>query len=181
MRITFIIMLSALFALSGSAQDAEVAFKKAENLFASGKYEEAEKLYSQVIESGSKNMNAYLRRAFCRSVLERYDESIADYSHVIDKHPKHPFAYLSRGSAYNKMEKWQDALIDFNMVLNIDPKNLGHTHLNEECQLFAIMFPQPMRNTVALDRLKTLKKQQRLDKPVTGRIPLENRNDICAC
>ena len=116
-------MLSALFALSGSAQDAEVTFKKAENLFASGKYEEAEKLYSQVIESGSKSMNAYLRRGFCRSVLERYDESIADYSHVIDKHPKHPFAYLSRGSAYNKMEKWQDALIDFNMVLNIDPKN----------------------------------------------------------
>lgn len=118
-----IVLTAMVFATSGFAQDSEAIFNKAENLFASGKYEEAEKLYTQVIESGSKNMNAYLRRGFCRSVLTKYEEAVADYSFVVDKHPKHPFAYLSRGSAYNKMEKWQDALIDFNMVLNIDPKN----------------------------------------------------------
>ena len=118
-----ILILACLFAGLGHAQDAKATFNKAENLFASGKYEEAEKLYTQVIESGSKNMNAYLRSGFCRSVLTMYEEAVEDYSFVVEKHPKHPFAYLSRGSAYNKMEKWQDALIDFNMVLNIDPKN----------------------------------------------------------
>lgn len=111
------------FSVAGFAQNADAVFGKAENLFASGRYEEAEKHYTQVIESGDENMNAYLRRGFCRSVLERYTEAVADYSLVIEKHSRHPFAYLSRGSAYNKMEKWEDAIVDFDMVLTIDPKN----------------------------------------------------------
>jgi tetratricopeptide (TPR) repeat protein len=68
-------------------------------------------------------MNAYLRRGFCRSVLQQYDEAVKDYSHVIEKHPKHPFAYLSRGSAYNKKEEFKTAIIDFDRVLNMEPKN----------------------------------------------------------
>lgn len=118
-----VFLLVLMVSIQGFSQDAEKVFNKAENLFASGEYEEAEKLYTQVISLDEKNMNAYLRRGFCRSVLKKYEEAVADYTFVVEKHPKHPFAYLSRGSAYNKMEKWQDALIDFNMVLNIDPKN----------------------------------------------------------
>ena len=118
-----VFLLVLTVSIQGFSQDSEKIFNKAENLFASGQYEEAEKLYSQVIGLDEKNMNAYLRRGFCLSVLKKYEEAVADYTFVVEKHPKHPFAYLSRGSAYNKMEKWQDALIDFNMVLNIDPKN----------------------------------------------------------
>jgi tetratricopeptide (TPR) repeat protein len=123
MRTILTLIIAACVTLSGKAQDTEAMFNKAENVFANGNYEEAQKIYTQVIAADAENMNAYLRRGFCLSVLKQYKESVADYSHVIEQHPKHPFAYLSRGSAYNKMEKWQDALIDFNMVLNIDPKN----------------------------------------------------------
>jgi tetratricopeptide (TPR) repeat protein len=105
----------------GLAQDA--VFNKAENLFAEGKYEEAAKLYTQALSVDSENMNAYLRRGFCRSVLKNYDGAIADYSAVVENHPDHPFAYLSRGSAYNKKEEWKLALIDFDKVLSLDPKN----------------------------------------------------------
>lgn len=123
MRYVKLVFLALSVSLCGFSQEADALFNSAENLFANGNYQEAEKLYTQVIEADAENMNAYLRRGFCRSVLTKYEAAVADYSFVIENHSKHPFAYLSRGSAYNKMEKWQDALIDFNMVLNIDPKN----------------------------------------------------------
>lgn len=119
-----LILLIIVFGTSFSfAQNVEATFNKAENMFASGKYKEAAGLYSEVIATDPENMNAYLRRGFCHSVLQQYEESIKDYSHVIEKHSKHPFAYLSRGSAYNKTEDYKSAIIDFDRVLNMDPKN----------------------------------------------------------
>ena len=105
------------------AQNVEAVFNKAENLFAAGEYKEAMTLYTQVISLEPENMNAFLRRGFCYSVLKQYDLSIQDYSRVIEVHGKHPYAYLSRGSAYNKTENYKAALVDFDMVLSIDSKN----------------------------------------------------------
>lgn len=123
MKYLSLILFSVYFTTSGFSQDAQSVFNKAENLFANGNYEQASDLYTQVIEADATNMNAYLRRGFCQSVLQNYQNAVDDYSKVIEKHSKHPFAYLSRGSAYNKLEEWKLALADFDMVLNIDPKN----------------------------------------------------------
>ncbi len=119
-------IITVVFGFSGlvlNAQDVEAVFNKAENLFASGEYQAASKLYTEVLASDPENMNGYLRRGFCFSVMEQYHKAIEDFSVVIEKHPKHPFAYLSRGSAYNKLEEFRTALIDFERVLNIDPKD----------------------------------------------------------
>lgn len=118
-----LLLIFLSFSLIGNSQDATEIFNKAENLFANGNYQESKTLYTNVIEKDPTNMNAYLRRAFCESVLKNYKAAVADYTTVIEAHPKHPFAYLSRGSAYNKLEEWKLALSDFDMVLNLDPKN----------------------------------------------------------
>lgn len=123
MKKTVFLLVMMFWAIFSFAQNAEATFNKAENLFATGKYKEASSLYTLVIEADPDNMNAYLRRGFCHSVLQQYDESIKDYSYVIEKHPKHPFAYLSRGSAYNKKQEFKTAIIDFDRVLNMEPKN----------------------------------------------------------
>ena len=123
MKNVVLLITMALLSFSSFAQDAEAVFNKAEGLFAAGKYEDAAELYARVLKTDPENMNAYLRRGFCLSVLERYDEAIADYTFVVQQHPNHPFAYLSRGSAYNKKEEWKLALADFDKVLSLDPKN----------------------------------------------------------
>ncbi len=120
---TILTWLICVFGLAAIGQDTEAVFNRAENLFASEKYGEASKLYAQVVSSDPKNMNAYLRRGFCFSILKQYEKAVADFTVVIDLHPNHPFAYISRGSAYNKLEKFQTALIDFDRALNIDPKD----------------------------------------------------------
>lgn len=116
-------LLIAVSMLSVAAQDTDAIFNKAENLFASNNYEPASKLYTQVLSADPDNMNGYLRRGFCFSIMQQYDKAVADFSVVIEQHPRHPFAYISRGSAYNKLEKFQTALIDFDHALNIDPKD----------------------------------------------------------
>lgn len=123
MKRIIVIVIAGFSMINCFGQNAEAMFNQAENLFASGKYKEASVLYTKVISAEPNNMNAYLRRGFCNSVLQQYDESIKDFSIVIEKHSKHPFAYLSRGSAYNKTEDYKAALVDFDKVLNMDPKN----------------------------------------------------------
>lgn len=104
-------------------QNTDALFNQAEDLFANGMYDEANVIYSKVISADPENMNAYLRRGFCNSVMSRYDKAIEDFSTVIDKHSDHPFAYISRGSAYNKLNDFQAGLADFDRALNLDPKN----------------------------------------------------------
>jgi tetratricopeptide (TPR) repeat protein len=118
-----IILLMTCVVMQVSGQNTDPLFDKAESLFMEGQYQEAVALYSKVIGSDADNMNAYLRRGFCYSVLKEYDRSIADFTVVIEKHPNHPFAYISRGSAYNKMEEFKTAMVDFDKALSIDPKN----------------------------------------------------------
>jgi len=116
-------LLVTLISFAAAAQNAEAIFNKAEGLFANEKYTEAAELYSRVVALDSDNLNGYLRRGFCFSVLKQYEKAVADFSVVIDRHGKHPFAYISRGSAYNKLKKFETALIDFDLALNLDPKN----------------------------------------------------------
>jgi len=118
-----LIMIMVCLAMQLSAQNTDPVFDKAELLFSEGNYQDAAALYTKVLGSDPENMNAYLRRGFCFSVLKEYDRSISDYSIVIDKHPNHPFAYLSRGSAFNKKEEFKTAMADFDKVLSIDPQN----------------------------------------------------------
>ncbi|MGB0917910.1 MAG: tetratricopeptide repeat protein, partial [Flavobacteriales bacterium] len=66
----------------GLAQTDNALFNTAENLFANGKYKEAKELYTQVISADKENVNAYLRRGFCNSVLQDYDAAVADFSLV---------------------------------------------------------------------------------------------------
>lgn len=121
-------LLNMIFVLlvafnSSLAQGAKSTFSDAEREFTANNYKSALQLYTEVISIDGENMNAYLRRGFCRSVLRDYDKAIEDYSTVISKHPDHPFAYLSRGSAYSKKEAWELALADFDKVLSLDAEN----------------------------------------------------------
>jgi tetratricopeptide (TPR) repeat protein len=117
------ILASLLMTLHVIGQNSEAMFNEAEDLFANGMYDEANAIYSKVIAADPDNMNAYLRRGFCNSVMNRYDKAIEDFTTVIDKHADHPFAYISRGSAQNKLGKFQAGLADFDRALNLDPKN----------------------------------------------------------
>ncbi len=117
-------LLMMIWGVDSRAQaDVESIFNQAENLISSGEYAQASDLYSKVIAQDSENLNAYLRRGFCHSVLKNYDAAIADFGVVIEKHGRDPFSFISRGSAYNKLEKYETALADFDKALSIDPDN----------------------------------------------------------
>lgn len=120
--IVWVLMLF-LVAETNAQADVESIFNQAENLIGSGEYKQASALYTKVIAQDPENLNAYLRRGFCHSVMKEYDAAIADFGVVIDKHGRDPYSFISRGSAYNKLEKYETAMVDFDKALGLDPEN----------------------------------------------------------
>ena len=64
--------------------------------------------------------------------------------------------------------------------MDINPKDLGHPHLHKIGQIGAAERPQPMANTVGLDRLIAFEEQDRLQEAVAGRVTVIYRNQIGA-
>ncbi len=98
-------------------------YKAGEKAYRSGDHTSAIILFTQVLDAQPDNINAYLQRGFCHTLLKDYEKAVIDFTAVVDRKPDHAWAYTSRGSAYAKLEKHQLAMADFDRVLAIDPKN----------------------------------------------------------
>ncbi len=71
-----------------------------------------------------------------------------------------------------------DAAPDLRAGMDIHAEQLGGPHLHEISHVAATVREQPMRDPVALQRLKPLEEQQRLDQPVAGRVALVHGHQI---
>ncbi len=85
-------------------QDAEVFFKRGENKYNNGHYENAIADYTEVIKLKPDYLNAHLRRAFCYSSVSNYEGAIEDYTKIIELEYNLQWALNSRGSAYLKLK-----------------------------------------------------------------------------
>jgi tetratricopeptide (TPR) repeat protein len=104
-------------------KETEALFHEGEKAYNGGAYVKAIGLFTQVIERDKDNLNAYLQRGFCHSLVSQYEEAVRDFSAVIERKGDHRWAYTSRGSAYNKLNKYDLALRDFDTAISMDPKN----------------------------------------------------------
>ncbi|MEO8068466.1 MAG: tetratricopeptide repeat protein [Flavobacteriales bacterium] len=114
----------ALAMLTASAQDDLAAtYSQGEKAYRNGDHQEAIGYFSKVLGMDSDNLNAYLQRGFCNSILKQYAAAVADFSSVIERKSDHIWAYTSRGSAYAKLGDHQKAMADFDQAIALDPKN----------------------------------------------------------
>jgi len=82
------------------------------------KYDEAIKLYSDLIKKYPKSYQFYGNRASYYLKSENYKKAIADYSTAIDLTPKPEYYYSVRGDAYRGAGNLNAALSDFNIACN---------------------------------------------------------------
>jgi tetratricopeptide (TPR) repeat protein len=108
---------------NAGAQSVDELIASGTKLNLKGNYEEALALFNQAIALDEGQMDAYLKRAFAYSALNRYQEAILDYNKIIATNPNAVLAYISRGSVYNKLEQYQEAIEDFTQVINLQPEN----------------------------------------------------------
>lgn len=101
--------------------EAEIIKLDANELFKTGKIDEAIKMYTRAIKKcnlGDEKEKAvaadiYANRAACQRQLYDPKACVADCTKAIELNPYHVKAYIRRGQSLESLEKWQDALNDF--------------------------------------------------------------------
>ena len=101
----------------------EALFKEGQLAYGNGGYAKAIALFTEVLQRNPDELNAYLQRGFCHSLLREYDLAISDFTALISRKNDHLWAYTSRGSAYEKLGRHDLALSDFDKVIELDPRN----------------------------------------------------------
>lgn len=124
MKRSVILTCLVLAVLTSTAQDeATAAYSEGEKAYRSGDYQGAIMHFTTVLDKDGGNLNAYLQRGFCNSLLKQYSAAVADFTAVIERKSDHGWAYTSRGSAYAKLGEHHKAMADFDQVIALDPKN----------------------------------------------------------
>ncbi len=105
------------------------SYKKAYNLFTSGKYSKAEEAFKNFIEKYPKSPlipNAYYWLGECFFKRKMYEKAIINYDEVIVKYPKSrkvPAALLKEGIAFLKIGEKDGAKLIFRKILKDYPKS----------------------------------------------------------
>ncbi|KAF7458938.1 tetratricopeptide repeat-containing protein [Cryptosporidium felis] len=99
--------------------------QEANELFASGNFQEALQRYTQGILNCPQEENRllsilYSNRAACHIMLENMDAALVDSNDAIEYDETYTKAYLRRFTVLEKKEKWHDALRDVNRALELD-------------------------------------------------------------
>lgn len=120
--------------LAPDHQRAKEVFRKAKALsakkdegntaFRNGRFEEANKLYSQALEIDPLNVftnsKLYNNRATVLAKLNRHDAAIADCNKAIQLDEKYLKAYMRRAKCYMDSEQYEDAVKDYEKIFKMD-------------------------------------------------------------
>lgn len=90
-----------------------------------GRYGEATKLFSQVIERKPQFAEGWNKRATVRYLAGQYTESIADCDEVLKRNPHHFGALSGLGEIYLRLERPEQALEWFRRALEVNPNLVG--------------------------------------------------------
>lgn len=126
MKKIVIAFIGLVFSLTVSGQTIEEQFKKSEDLFESGKYQDAIRELTQLLVMDKKNGDAYLLRAICYSASGNFKAALSDYDKAIEINPKEARYYYNRGVSYDYQEKTSNALKDYNKAIELDPNTASY-------------------------------------------------------
>ena len=103
-------------------QDAEQYFIRGNNHFQQGQYEEAIKVYDEVIRLDSKYAPAYYNRGTTKGELGQHEAAIKDFDKAIELNPKDAVAYNNRGTAKSKLGQHVEAIKDYDEAIELNPE-----------------------------------------------------------
>jgi len=100
----------------------ENMFRLANKHLEDGKYEEALKLFDEVLELNPDYNDAYLSRAITFMQMGRFDESREAYDIAIGHDEKYAAAYANRGILNDRTGRFEDAISDYRMAIELNPE-----------------------------------------------------------
>lgn len=104
------------------SQQALVWTRLAQTYALAGEYEEARRLYDQLIDSYPRKSEFHYERANLLTKLGVYDSALLDLGKVLEAQPDNTNALISRGVLYQEQGNFLQAIADFNLVLEQNPQ-----------------------------------------------------------
>ena len=108
-------------------------------LFNNNKFDEAEKIYKEIIKLDNKNSDSYCALGTINAMRKKYKEALDFFLITIKLEPKNYFAFNNLGSICFKFQKFNEALeyyskaiiIKPNYILAINMRALTYEKLND--------------------------------------------------
>ncbi len=100
----------------------EDALDDAEAALRAGKFDQAAKFATTVLDKEPKHLGALQIRGAAREMLGQYKESLADFSQVVAIDPKLSDAWHQRGCVQFKLGSFKESVKDFDRFIELNPK-----------------------------------------------------------
>ena len=110
-------------ATTDKAKAADAAYKRAQAAFENSEFDEAIKLFGEVLKIDAGYVEAYVSRGMAWNEKSDPDRAIKDFNEAIKVDPKFAPAFVNRGMAWNMKEEYDSAIKDFGAALALDPKD----------------------------------------------------------
>ena len=121
MLAVLLLVLALFTACTSSAQKAAQQLELGRKYLTEQNYAEAVAAFTEAIQLGPNNIDAYMGRAEAYKALQKYEEATSDYSTVIEKTADQPYtqalAYQGRADLYEQTEEWAKAESDYRALL----------------------------------------------------------------
>jgi tetratricopeptide (TPR) repeat protein len=100
----------------------ENMFRLANKNLEDGKYEEALKLFDEVLEFNPDYNDVYLSKAITFMQMGRFDESREAYDITIRRDENYAAAYANRGILNDRTGRFEEAIIDYRRAIELNPE-----------------------------------------------------------
>ena len=106
---------------SALADSPEKQYLQANELYYSGKYEDALKIYDELIEQQPEKAKYHFMRGVALALMGRYEEALDSFDKAIALDPNYAAAYNNRGNALALMGRYEEALKDADKAIELNP------------------------------------------------------------
>lgn len=103
--------------------DADVVYRRAQAQYEKREFDEAIKLFDQVIRLDPKYVEAYVSRGMAWNEKSEYDKAIKDFNEAMKVDPKFVPAYVNRGISWTEKSELDKAIKDLDAALLLNPKD----------------------------------------------------------
>jgi len=103
------------------------AFSEAQKSMEAGHLEEAEKIFSELIEGDPKAYEAILHRSLLRIRIQRLTEALSDADLCVKLRPENALSFMVQGECLLELKRFQEARASFLSSLGLEKDN-GRTH-----------------------------------------------------
>jgi len=103
--------------------DADTVYKRAQVQYEKREFDEAIKLFDQVVRLDPKYVEAYVSRGMARNEKAEYDEAIQDFTEAMRVDPKFVPAFINRGISWIEKSEFDKAIKDLDAAVLLDPKD----------------------------------------------------------